>query len=199
MEVPAAQAHGPGGHDITFRPVTREDFALLHGWLISPAVQAWWRSDTRTIDDVQREYGPQADGSDSTRSFLILVTGQPAGMIQCYRHADYPDWQEAVGVPSAAGIDYLIGEDGQRGRGIGSAAIAAFMPIVFGLYPEVDSIVSVPQQGNRASCRALEKAGFRLLDERELNTGDPSDTGISAVYSLARTPPRSASPNPRVP
>lgn len=117
---------------------------------------------------------------------MILVAGQPTGMIQCYRHADYPGWQQAVGVSSAAGIDYLIGEDGRRGRGIGSAAIAAFTAIVFDLYAEVDSIVSVPQQGNRASCRALEKAGFSLLYERELHSGDPSDAGISAVYALAR-------------
>ena len=55
----------------------------------------------------------------------MRVAGQPAGMVQCYRHTDRPGWQQAVGIPSAAGIDYLIGEDGQRGRGIGSAAIAA--------------------------------------------------------------------------
>jgi RimJ/RimL family protein N-acetyltransferase len=191
MGVPTAQPHGRDGRDISFRPLTREDFPLLHRWLITPAVQAWWRSHTRTVDDVERKYGPQVDGSDPTRLYLILVAGRPAGMIQCYRHADYPGWQEAVGVPSAAGIDYLIGEDGLRGRGLGSAAIAAFTAIVFGLYPEVDSIVSVPQQGNRASCRALEKAGFSLLEERELNTGDPSDAGVSAVYGLARVPPGS--------
>jgi Acetyltransferase (GNAT) domain len=96
-------------------------------------------------------------------------------MIQCYRHADHPVWQQAVDIPSAADINYLTGEDGQRGRGIGSVAIAAFTTIVFGLYPEVNSTVSVPQQGNRASCRALEKAGCTLLQERELNTGDPSE------------------------
>jgi len=192
MGAPAAPTTGLDGRDISFRPVTREDFPLLHRWLTTPAVQAWWRSDTRTVDDVEQEFGPQADGSDPTRSFLILVAGQPAGMIQCYQHADYPGWQEAVGVPSAAGIDYLIGEDGLRGRGLGSAAIAAFTATVFGLYPEVDSIVSVPQQANRASCRALEKAGFSLLDERELNTGDPSDAGPGAVYGLARMPPHSA-------
>lgn len=199
MAVPTARTHGPGERDIGFRPVTREDFPLLHRWLTTPEVQAWWRSDTRSLGDVEREYGPQADGSDATRSFLILVAGQPAGMIQCYRHADYPDWDEAVGIPSAAGIDYLIGEDGQRGRGIGSAAIAAFTAIVFGLYPEINSIVSVPQQGNRASCRALEKAGFSLLEERELHTGDPSDAGISAVYSLARIPPCSATASRQAP
>jgi RimJ/RimL family protein N-acetyltransferase len=199
MEIPPAQTNGLGGREITFRPVTREDFPLLYRWLVNPAVRAWWRSDTRTVGDVEREYGPQVDGSDATRSFLILVAGQPTGMIQCYRPADYPGWQEAVGVPSAAGIDYLIGEDGQRGRGIGSAAIAAFTAVVFGLYPEVGSIVSVPQRDNRAPCRALEKAGFTLLEERELDSGHPSDAGISAVDGLDRMPPRSAPASRQIP
>ena len=116
MAVPTARTHEPGGHDIGFRPVTREDFPLLHRWLTTPQVQAWWRSDTRSLGDVEQEYGPQADRSEPTRSFLLLVAGQPSGMIQCYRHTDYADWQQAVGVPSAAGIDYLIGDQvSQRG------------------------------------------------------------------------------------
>jgi len=188
MPYPSAHSttRGLGEPEITFRPVTRDDFALLHRWLVAPEVQAWWRGGTRTLEDVEQEYGPQADGADPTRSFIIQVGDMPVGMIQCYRHADYPVWDHAVGVASAAGIDYLIGQARHRGRGIGSAAIAAFTAMVFGLYPDVDVIVSVPQKDNRASCRALEKAGFGLLCERELNTGDPSDAGVSAVYLLAR-------------
>jgi hypothetical protein len=99
MAGPAAQAPGLGGREITFRPVTREDFVLLCRWLSNPEVQAWWRSDTRTLGDVEQEY-----------------------------------------------------------------------------------------------CRALEKAGFSLLEERELNTGDPSDADISAIYRLAQTPPYGRQP-----
>ncbi len=188
MPDPDARAAGYGlsASDIAFRPVTRDDFALLHRWLVTPEVQAWWRSRTRTLDDVEQEYGPQLDGAEPTRSFIIQAGDLPVGLIQCYRHADYPEWDHAVGVPSAVGIDYLIGQAGHRGHGFGSAAIAAFTAIVFGLYPEVDVIVSVPQKDNRASCRALEKAGFALCYERELDSGDPSDAGVSAVYCLAR-------------
>lgn len=166
-------AHGPGARDVTFRPLARDDSALLHRWLVTPQVQAWWRSQARTPQDVEREYGPQADRADPTRSYIIQAGDTPVGMIQSYRHADYPEWDQAVGVPSAAGIDYLIGQARHRGHGIG-------------LYPDVDVIVSVSQKDNRASCRALEKAGFALLSERELNTGDPSDAGISAIYRLVR-------------
>jgi aminoglycoside 6'-N-acetyltransferase len=44
----------------------------------------------------------------------------------------------------------------------------------------------VPQAANYASRRALEKAGFRLLDERQLDSDDPSDAGPSAIYARGR-------------
>ena len=110
-------------------------------------MQAWWRSQARTPQDVEREYGPQADRADPTRSYIIQAGDTPVGMIQSYRHADYPEWDQAVGVPSAAGIDYLIGQARHRGHGIG-------------LYPDVDVIVSVSQKDNRASCPGPGEGGI---------------------------------------
>jgi aminoglycoside 6'-N-acetyltransferase len=139
-----------------------------------------------TLAGVERKYGPRADGTDPTRVFVIGVADQPIGIIQCYRHEDHADWDRAVGIPAAAGIDYLIGEPAQCGRGLGTAAIACLVPRVFALYPEIAVIVAVPQAANYASRRALEKAGFSLLGERTLDSGDPSDAGPSASYALTR-------------
>ena len=46
--------------------------------------------------------------------------------------------------------------------------------------------MAVPQAANYASRRALEKSGFSLVDERRLDSDDPSDAGPSAVYALTR-------------
>ncbi|RCV52964.1 GNAT family N-acetyltransferase [Marinitenerispora sediminis] len=184
---PATPATGRGS--LTFRPLVRADFPLLLTWLRAPHVRAWWRGGPTTLDGVEREYGPQVDGTDPTRCFVLHLDGTPIGLFQCYRHADNPDWDRAVGVPAAAGLDYLIGEPDRCGAGIGSAAITAFTATMFGLYPEVDAIVSVPQRDNRPSCRVLEKAGFTLLEERLVDSDDPSDSGVSAIYALRRTAP----------
>jgi RimJ/RimL family protein N-acetyltransferase len=172
--------------NVAIRPLSRDHFPLLRRWLAMPHVQAWWGSDPLTSADVERKYGPRADGTDPTRVFVIELADQPIGIIQCYRHADHADWDRAVGVPSAAGIDYLIGEAAHCGHGVGSAAIIGFAPQVFALYPDVAMIVAVPQAANDASRRALEKAGFSLLDERQLDSDDPSDAAPSAIYALAR-------------
>jgi aminoglycoside 6'-N-acetyltransferase len=181
---------GIGRSPVAVRPLSRDDFPLLQRWLAMPHVQAWWGSEPAGLADVEHKYGPRADGTDPTRVFVIERADHPIGIIQCYRHEDYPDWDRAVGIPGAAGLDYLIGEPAQCGRGFGPAAITFLVPHVFGLYPEIAAIVAVPQAANYASRHALEKAGFSLVREAELDSDDPSDAGPSAVYALPR--PRSA-------
>jgi RimJ/RimL family protein N-acetyltransferase len=173
---------------VTTRPLTRDDLSLLHRWLNAPHVRAWWRGEPATPSDIASKYGPRIDSVVPTRMCIIELRGEAIGLIQCYRHADHSDWDRSVGIPAAAGIDYLIGEANLCRRGIGSAAIASFARRVFDWYPNVDVIVAAPQADNYASRRALEKAGFSLREERQLDSDDPSDTGPSAIYALARCP-----------
>ncbi len=89
------------------------------------------------------------------------------GLLYFYRlHASEeaePWW--ALGIErDAAGIDYLIGEPANRGRGLGSAMIRAFViNVVFGLHAEWSQACAAPYAKNIASCRVLEKAGFRFV------------------------------------
>jgi len=121
--------------------------------------RAWRREPGEDPQDTA--HGPVVDGSDPMRVYVIEVDGDPAGLIQSFRHADEPEVLRCLGMPDAAGIDYLIGPAAHRGRGVGTAAIHAFSTLVLGFYPEVTGIVAAPLARNRASCRALEKAGFQ--------------------------------------
>ncbi|MFH8218376.1 GNAT family N-acetyltransferase [Streptomyces sp. NPDC018057] len=183
--VNAATAHSGSPVPIEFRALGRADLPLLHRWLCAPHVRIWWR-DALSPEELERKYGPRIDGTGPTRCFVIEVEGDPIGMIQGYRHADLPHGDRAIGVPAAAGIDYLIGDAAHCGRGIGSRAISAFSALLLRLHPDVSAIVATPQKENTASCRALEKAGFALSHEAVLDSGDPSDSGVSAVYVLPR-------------
>lgn len=170
---------------IEFRALGHADLPLLHRWLSAPHVRAWWR-DALSPEEVERKYGPRIDGAGPTRCFVIEAGGDPIGMIQGYRHADLPAGDRAIGIPAAAGIDYLIGDASRCGHGTGSRVISAFAAVLFRLHPDVSTIVATPQKDNTASCRALEKAGFTLSHDAVLDTGDPSDSGVSAVYALPR-------------
>jgi len=178
---------GNAGTDLELRALDRSEFPLLMRWLAAPHVGRWFRRPADAAA-VEAKYGPRVDGTAPIRMCLILVAGEPVGLIQGYRLADYPIWAGALGLdePNAGGIDYLIGEPEMCGRGVGSAAIRAFTARLFDADPQLSAVVAVPQCDNVASRRALEKAGYSLVDERRVDSDDPADVGPSAIYSARR-------------
>lgn len=171
--------------NVTLRPLTSADFPRLVEWINAPHVARWWDGKA-DLESIKSKYDSRLSGDDKTRVFVIELDTVPIGMIQCYRHDDNPDWDTAVGVPKAAGIDYLIGEVNCTGKGVGVAAIHKIVELVFSDNLDIDFVVSVPQADNRRSCRVLEKAGFNLMDTRKVASDCPSDAGISAIYVRQR-------------
>lgn len=156
--------------DVSFRPLVEADLPMLHRWLNEPGVVRWWEGDDVTWDAVVRDYWTDADAY--VEHWIAVVDDRDVGWIQCYAAADAaedPDdpeeaqaWFELGVDPTAAGIDYLVGEPGDRGEGRGSALIRAFVDqVVFGRHPGWTQACASPYQANRASWGALAKAGFR--------------------------------------
>ena len=150
----------------SFRFLGDDDLPLLHGWLNEPGVVRFWEGDDVSWDGVVREYGSGND--DPGEHWLASIGGRPVGWIQCYAWADYPEEAEpywSLGADRAgAGIDYLVGEVTDRGQGLGSAMIRAFVhDIVFARHPEWTQVATAANRDNVASWRALEKAGFGFL------------------------------------
>jgi aminoglycoside 6'-N-acetyltransferase len=147
----------------TFRPLTRADLPLMHRWVNATHVAQWW-DPLPTIEDVEADFGPGIDGTDTTDYFAIEVGGRPVGMIQTYLIDDEPEYKEALGNPSqAAGIDLFIGEPDLTGHGLGPAVLHAFATgVVFTRWPAgvVDWCVAGPDHRNARSISAFEVAGF---------------------------------------
>lgn len=151
---------------VTFRRLSDADLPMLHRWLNEPGVVQWWEGDDVSWDAVVRDYG--SSSTSSTEHWVASADGTDIGWVQCYPAADEPDetapWF-ALGIdPTAAGIDYLIGEPARRGTGLGATMIRAFViDVVFGLHPQWSQACAGPYVENVASCRALQKAGFRFV------------------------------------
>jgi RimJ/RimL family protein N-acetyltransferase len=59
-----------------------------------------------------------------------------------------------------AGIDLAIGDVASTGIGLGPIAIRDFIARVVSGDPGISAVVADPEERNRRSCRAFEKAGF---------------------------------------
>jgi aminoglycoside 6'-N-acetyltransferase len=171
--------------DLGFRPLRREDFPLLSVWFANEHVRPWWHED-HDLESIEARYGPSVDSRDPTEVFVVHQGDEPVGLIQRYRIDDYPEWRRSLvvaGVPAAAaGIDYLVGDGGLIGRGVGTEMISRFVEDTWRRYPEVSAIAVAVQQKNRRSWRALEKSGFQRAWAGLIDSGDPSDAWPDYVY-----------------
>lgn len=158
---------------------------MLHGWLNDPAVVEWWEGQDVTLTGVRRYYFEPS--WPSREQWIALLDDEPVGWLQCYLAKENLDetenWWDFDVDHTAAGIDYLVANTARRGAGLGSQMIGAFArDIVLGRHPEWTQVCAGPFAANVASCRALEKAGFRFVALIE----DDEDEGPCQLMSLDR-------------
>lgn len=175
---------------VAFRPLQRRDFALVARWLSEPLVARWWNHET-SAEAVERDFGPSVDGREASAVFVALIDERPFGLIQRYPIDAYPEYLAELApvcaVPAGAlSIDYLVGQPALRGRGLGSAMIAAFVEQSWPACPRADDVIVPVSAANRASWRALEGAGFRRIATGELEPDNPRDSREHYVYRLGR-------------
>jgi aminoglycoside 6'-N-acetyltransferase len=143
---------------IAFAPLRRDDMPLVREWLSREHVRRWWRDPEASIASCEEALA----GRDPAEHYLIVADDRLVGMIQTYLVADNPEWAALIGIgEGAAGVDLLIGEPEQLGRGLGPEILATFTREIVFANPRVDTVVATVDEENRRSWRAFEKAGFR--------------------------------------
>ncbi len=155
-----------------------------------PLVKRWWNHETDPFA-LERDFGPSLDGTDPAEYFVALHDGAPFGLIQRYPWGPYPDYLEEIApvlavTPETLSIDYLIGDPGARGRGLGAAMIGTLVAASWPAYPDAPRVVVPVAAGNTASWRALERAGFSRVATGHLEPDNPIDGPEHVVYALDR-------------
>jgi aminoglycoside 6'-N-acetyltransferase len=182
------------GLELTWRPLAEPDLELLAAWLREPQVARWWNHDG-DIESVRRDFGPSVLGTEPGEDLVMLLDGEPFGLVQRSLVADYPEdlaeLTAILDVPEAAiELDYLIGVPALRGRGVGTRMIQAVVQDTWNAYPST-SVVLVPVvAANVASWRALEKAGLRRVAEGNMEPENGIDDPLHVIYRVDRPSPK---------
>jgi aminoglycoside 6'-N-acetyltransferase len=163
---------------------------MLADWLREPLVRRWWNHETSAAA-VVRDFGPSVDGEDPAEYFVALDGAEPYGLMKRYPFGPYPEYiGELAPVrpvdPRALSIDYLIGDPHRRGRGFATAMISVLVSDAWDAYPDAPEVVVPVAAGNRASWRALERAGFSRVASGPLEPDNPIDPPEHLIYWLPR-------------
>lgn len=177
--------------DVSFRPLTVDDFALLADWLGQPNVHRWWFQDPA---QVEADFGPALAGEEPIENLVALLDGTPVGLVQRYRIAAFPEDLEPlralVAVPDGAySIDYFIGDASLTGTGLGPRMISTVVADLWVTSPDATCVIVPVAEANRPSWRALEHAGFRRVGTGWLAPDNPVDDGSHVISRIDRPEP----------
>ena len=168
--------------ELRFRPLERDDLALLHEWLQRPHVQRWWH-DRESYEEVVEHYLPSIAGDDRTDSYVAVLDDRAVGFVQTYLLADHPAYAELTGVgEGVAGVDLFIADPRLTGLGLGTELLRRFVDEIVFARNTTLACVADPDVANTASLRAFEKAGFRVVGDFV----DPEDGQLHALVRRDR-------------
>jgi aminoglycoside 6'-N-acetyltransferase len=141
---------------VRFVPVAEIHRPLLLHWLSQPHVQEWW-------GDPQKELALIYDNKGEHQPFIVEVAGQPIAYIQSWTPAQHPDlpWQHHM-TPTMRGIDIMIGDVNNLGKGLGSLIVKHFAAKLF--REGATRLIIDPEICNERAVKAYMKAGFTPFD-----------------------------------
>lgn len=159
---------------IAFRPLVDDDLGQLFLWLIRPHVRRSYAEAPGSFEEVRARYGPRSRGEGPVRAFVVQVGGRDAGYAQTYPVNAFADYAAALDCgEGVAGIDLFIGEPEFLHRGLGTRIVRRFLEEVVFAAPAVSACIASPAEGNEASIRAFEKAGFARWKRVQLDGAQP--------------------------
>ncbi len=156
----------PVTQEITFRALEERDLTLLTEWLNRPHLRRFFQFEPITAQEVATKYGPRVRGEVPTHSTLALLDGAPFGYLQCYRIADWPDWEVVVETREGISIDLFIADSDLIGRGLGRRMLGQYVEAVaFPFYPDERMCWIGHQLENVAARACSEASGFAPVRE----------------------------------
>lgn len=145
-----------------FKPFSKEDRALVHGWLKQPYVAKWFygkglENTLRGLDDFLEEVSTSQYwiAFEKEHPFAFLITSsveKPEDELTRY----------CILEGKAITLDLLIGDAKYLGRGLSHLVIQEFL---LSHFPNVSEVLIDPEASNAHAIHIYQKVGFRIVEQ----------------------------------
>jgi ribosomal protein S18 acetylase RimI-like enzyme len=160
--------------EISFRRLELGDLPQMYTWLGRAHVSKWYARAPSSFAEVAAKYSPRTAEDNVVQAFIVRIDRADAGYIQTYPVAEFADYAAALQCgDGVAGVDLFLGDPWRLNRGVGTKVIRRFVDeVVFGRNG-ARACIAGPTQGDLASIRAFEKAGFARWKTVRLGDAEP--------------------------
>ena len=148
--------------ELSFRPVSIEERALVHRWLSEPHVAKWFYGQglENTLNHLDEflcgasssKYGLGYDRETPFAFFITSSVNKPTDELSC--------WCSEEG--DAVTLDMFIGDLNYIGKGLSISLIREFLAREF---PQVSEVLIDPEASNLLAVHVYQKVGFEILGE----------------------------------
>jgi len=155
------------GMKLRLRPMTEDDWDVIYKWNNDPDVIYWSEEEDTTgwsLDDMKRKY--RSVIGKGGINFIVEVESKPIG--ECWlQPMNLARISERHPGKDLRRIDFMLGEKGFWGKGIGTAVIAAVTE--FGFIREGADMIfgCFVADNNLRILRVLEKAGYFIYSKEK--------------------------------
>jgi len=161
------------GERVVLRPMTEADWPVLLRWNQDAEFLYWCEGEevqARPLEDVQRIYR-----GVSQQAFCFMAECEGVAVAEC--------WLQEMNLPRIVQrhpgwdlrrIDLAIGEKNLWGKGLGTQIIGLLTHFAFAEEGAEVVYGCDIMDINVRSIRAFEKNGYRIVEKREMPTGDKS-------------------------
>ncbi|MGV9285331.1 GNAT family N-acetyltransferase [Streptomyces sp. NPDC003730] len=136
------------------------DTALVARWMNDPAVAAYW--ELAGPPSVTEEHlRAQLAGDGRSVPCVGTLDGAPMSYWEIYRADLDPLARYCPVRPHDTGVHLLIGDEADRGRGLGTELLRAVADLILAARPACTRVLAEPDVRNETSVAAFLGAGFR--------------------------------------
>ena len=153
--------------DYLLRPMTRDDLALVAGWLDTPHARQWWSDPAEQTALVTGDLDqPLMDQQ------IACLDDRPFGYLQSYPvHAWPAGAPHLVDFPlRTVAVDCFVGPPGLLGQGHGSTMVRIYADMLLGR--GAPQVLIDPDPENERAVRAYRRAGFQDVALRADGEGE---------------------------
>ncbi|MDN3294314.1 GNAT family N-acetyltransferase [Streptomyces ficellus] len=139
------------------------DLDLVHGWMQSPHIDAFWHQAWPRERWYEEIAGHLA--GDAILPVLVDLDGRPLAYIEVYRVIRDRLAGHYAELPHDLGVHIAIGEESRTRQGLGRALLRALAEGLLAADPACTRVVAEPDVTNGPSLKAFTAAGFRPAGE----------------------------------
>ncbi|MFG2681728.1 GNAT family N-acetyltransferase [Streptomyces sp. NPDC048392] len=159
--------HTPAGVFHLVPVEVERDVPLVARWMNDPAVAAYWElTGPRSV--TEDHVRAQLTGDGRSVPCVGVLDGVPMSYWEIYRADLDPLARYCPVRPHDTGIHLLIGDDADRGQGIGTTLIRTVTDLVLAGRPACTRVLAEPDVRNTPCVAAFLGAGFRFTAEVDL-------------------------------